>query len=80
MWYVQAGQSDQSLCLPLEYSMTPRQLAEQRLEFLSLTGGCTGTSESTLVKIPHCWKSHVVAHIFCVLWFSGKARLDRQFR
>ena len=21
-------------------------------------------SESTLVKIPHCWKSHVVAHLF----------------
>ena len=22
-----------------------------------------GSSESTLVKMPHCWKSHVVAHI-----------------
>ena len=28
-----------------------------------LKGGCTGLSESTLVKIPHCWKSHVTAHI-----------------
>ena len=27
-------------------------------------GGCTGSSESTHVKIPHCWKSHVVAHTF----------------
>ena len=26
--------------------------------FLSLKGGCTGSSESTLVKMPHCWKSH----------------------
>ena len=22
-----------------------------------------GVSESTLVKMPHCWKSHVAAHI-----------------
>ena len=35
-------------------------LAEQHLEFLSLKGGCTGSSESTLVKMPHCWKSHLV--------------------
>ena len=28
-------------------------------DFLSLKGGCTGSSESTLVKIPHCWKSHL---------------------
>ena len=33
------------------------------LEFQSLKGGCTGSSESTLVKIPHCWKSHVAAHL-----------------
>ena len=30
------AQSDQSLCLSLEYSMTPRLLTEQHLEFLSL--------------------------------------------
>ena len=47
----------------LEYSMTLRLLTEHHLEFLRLKGGCTGSSESTLVKIPHCWKSHVVAHI-----------------
>ena len=34
---------------------------EHHLEFLSLKGGCTVLSESTLVKIAHCWKSHVVA-------------------
>ena len=27
-----------------------------------LTGGCTGSSEYTLVKMPHCWKSHAAAH------------------
>ena len=32
-------------------------------EFLSLKGGCTGSSESTLVKLPHCWKSHVAAQM-----------------
>ena len=23
-------------------------------------------SESTLVKMPHCWKSHVAAHMFMI--------------
>ena len=68
MWYVrlakaQIAQSDQSLCLSLEYSMTQRQLTVHHLEFLSLKGDCTYSSESTLVKMPHCWKSHVAAHM-----------------
>ena len=53
----QPAQSDQSLCESLEYSMTVKLLTEHRLEFLSLKGGCTGSSESTLAKMPHCWKS-----------------------
>ena len=56
-------QSDQSLCLALESSMNIKLLTEHYLEFLSLKGGCTGSSESSLVKMPHCWKSHVTAHI-----------------
>ena len=56
-------QSDQSLCTSLEYSTTVKLLTEQHFEFQSLKGGCTGSSESTLVKIPHCWKPHVVAHL-----------------
>ena len=44
----------------LECSMSFKQLTAHHLEFLSLTGGCTGSSESTLVKIPHCRKSHTV--------------------
>ena len=59
-------QSDQSLCLSFEYSMSAKLLIEHHLEFLSLKGSCTGPSESTLVKMPHCWKSHVTAHIRCV--------------
>ena len=43
--------------------MTVKLLTEHHLEFLSLTGGCTGLSESTLVKMPHCLKSHVTVHI-----------------
>ena len=44
--------------------MTVELLTEHHLKFLSLGGGCTGSSEFTLVKMPHCWKSHVVAHLF----------------
>ena len=56
-------QSDQSLCLSLEYSLTPKLLTEHDLEFLSLKGGCIDRSESTLVNMPHCWKSHVAAQM-----------------
>ena len=37
--------------------MTVKLLAEHNLEFLRLKGGYTGVFESTLVKIPHSWKS-----------------------
>ena len=50
--------------------MTVKLLSENLLEFLSLKGGCTGSSESTLVKMPHCWKSHVTAHIFVMVLTS----------
>ena len=43
--------------------MTVKLLPEHHLEFPSLTGGCTGSSEFTFVKIPHCWKSHVAARL-----------------
>ena len=43
--------------------MTVKLLTEHHLELLSLKGGCTGSSESTFVKMPHCWKSHVMAHL-----------------
>ena len=57
------AQSDQSLCLSLEYSMTVKLLTLQHLEFICLKG-CTGSSESTYVEMPHCWNSHVAAHIY----------------
>ena len=36
---------------------------EHNLECLSLKGGCRGSSESTHVKMPHCWKSHALAQL-----------------
>ena len=38
-------------------------LTEHHLECLSLKGGCRGSSEYTHVKIPHCCKSHALAHL-----------------
>ena len=70
MWYVRPAKP-QSLCLSLEYSMNVKLLTEHHLESLSLKEFCTGLSESTLVKIPHCWKSHVAAHIEYFPYFSG---------
>ena len=53
--------------------MIVKLLTEHHLEFLSLKEGCKGSSESTHVKIPHCWKSHALAHLilftnlYCVI-------------
>ena len=38
-------------------------LTEHHLEFLSLKGGCRGSSEPTHAKMPHCWKSHALAQM-----------------
>ena len=43
--------------------MIVKLLTENQFEFLSLKVGFTGSSESTLVKMPHGWKSHIVAHM-----------------
>ena len=43
--------------------MVVKLLTEHHLKFLSLTGGCRGSSESTLVKMSNCWKSHATAQI-----------------
>ena len=55
------AQSDQSLCYWLEYYMSVKLLTEHHLEFRSLKGDCTGSSECILFKLPHCWKLHVMA-------------------
>ena len=56
------AQTDQSLGKSLEYSMNVKLLTKHHLEILSLKGDCTGSSRSTLVKMPHSWKSRVTAH------------------
>ena len=43
--------------------MIVKLLTEHHLEFLSLKGGCRGSSESTLIKMSNCWKSHAAAHL-----------------
>ena len=45
------AQSDPILCLSLEHSISVKLLTEHHLEFLSFKGGCTGSSESTLVNM-----------------------------
>ena len=56
--------------------MIVKLLTEHHLEFLSLKVGCTGSSESTLVKMSNCWKSHDTTHIIImpmVSYVSGVA-------
>ena len=43
--------------------MIVKLLTEHHSVFLSLKGGCRGSSESTLVKMSHCWKSHAAVHL-----------------
>ena len=54
--------------------MIVKLLTEHHLEFLSIKGGRRGSSESTLVKKPNCWKSHVAAHIIYMLIMSRDIR------
>ena len=44
--------------------MIVKLLTEHHLECLSLKGSCRSLSESTHVKMPHGWKSHVTAHVW----------------
>ena len=39
--------------------MSVKLVTEHHLEFLSLKEGFTGSSEWTLVKMPHCWRKPV---------------------
>ena len=54
--------------------MIVKLLTEHYLVFLSLRQGCRGSSESTHVKVPHCWKSHVLAHYYCIVIISLPSR------
>ena len=56
--------------------MIVKLLTEHHLEFLSLKESCRGSSESTLVKMSNCWKSHAAAHIlfYCLCLCVGGCR------
>ena len=43
--------------------MIVQLLTEHHLVFLSLTGGCTGPSGTTLVKMSNDWKSRAAAQL-----------------
>ena len=71
IWHVRSAKAQTSLRICADWSehllvawiFYVKLLTKHYLEFLSLKGGCTGSSESTLVKMSHCWKSHVTAQI-----------------
>ena len=44
--------------------MSVKLLTEQCFELPRLKGGYTGSSEATLVEMPHCLKSRVTAHMY----------------
>ena len=50
--------------------MIVKLLTEHNLEFLSLKGDCRGSSESILVRMSHCWKSHVMAQLLYEYFLS----------
>ena len=72
MWYVRSAKPQISLRMRAVWSEPLlvawvfydfKLLTEHHLEFLSLIGGCRGSSKSTHVNIPYCWKSQELAQI-----------------
>ena len=57
--------------------MIVKLLTEHHLEILSLKGSCRCSSESTLIKMSNCRKSHTLAHYMLSRWTkinNGKVR------
>ena len=59
--------------------MSVKLLTEYHLEFLSLKGGCTALSESTLVKMPHCLKLHATAQFSLKVAKHGSVVMVKQY-
>ena len=55
MWYASDQPAHTRSLIKALYSTSVKLLSEHHLKFLSFKGG---SSESTLVKMPHCWKSY----------------------
>ena len=66
--------------------MSVKLLTEHYLEFISLKGGFTGSSESTLVKMPHCsqltiiYLYHANTYVITVLLCLGLTLLSTIFQ
>ena len=60
--------------------MIVKLLTEHHLEWLSLKGGFRGSSESTHVKMPHCWKSHALAQIILDKTMYDYVRMTKSCR
>ena len=74
MWYVRLAkpQSDQSLCMLFENSMIVKLLTEHHhdLGASKLNMRLQRFGESTHFKMPHCWKSHALAHVIFKVLFN----------
>ena len=77
MWYVRPAKSQIRLRI-----WGVKLLAEHHLAFLSLKGGYTDSSESALVKMPHCKKS-IISFIFylhiSLFGVCGQRKLAQQY-
>ena len=56
--------------------MSVKLPTEQNLEIQSLKRGYTGSSETTFVKLPHCWKSHITAHFMIYVRIQRWGRIE----
>ena len=70
---------DMNLYLSLKYPFTVKLLIEHHLEFLCLKRGCTDSSESIYVQMPHCWKSHVAAKKIYIQVQQTRVKLELNF-
>ena len=60
--------------------MIVKLLTEHPLGFLCLKRGCTSSSESTLVKMPYCWKSCVAAQLLHCSLSTNQAQFESNYR
>ena len=75
MWNVRPAKAQTSLIRAFADRLSIL-LTKHHLEFLSLKRCCTCSSESTLVKMPHCWKSHVTVHLLTLVSYRSKLSLN----
>ena len=63
------------------YSLTVKQMTEHYLEFLILTEGYIGSSESTLVKMQHSCKLHYIYYLrlgYTSTWQNKVGEYDKE--